>query len=76
MAGLQKTWSGDLTTSVAKRLIEAQELASAGKKEAMDVANYYGVDPMLRRGEFMGHGLGAAFSQSVSYTHLTLPTKA
>ena len=63
MAGLQKTWSGDLTTSIAKRLIEAQGLASAGKKEAMDVANYYGVDPMLRRGEFMGHGLGAAFTQ-------------
>ena len=63
MAGLQKTWSGDLTTSIAKRLIEAQGLASAGKKQAMGVADHYGVDPMLRRGEFMGHGLGAAFSQ-------------
>ena len=62
MAALQKTWSGDLTTSIAKRLIQAQQLASAGKKEAMDVANFYGVDPMLRRGEFFGHGLGTAFS--------------
>ena len=63
MAGLQKTWSGDLTTSVAKRLMEAQQLASAGKKQAMGVADHYGVDPMLRRGEFLGHGLGASFSQ-------------
>ena len=62
MAALQKTWSGDLTTSIAKRLIQAQQLASAGKKEAMDVANFYGVDPMLRKGEFFGHGLGTAFS--------------
>ena len=62
MAGLQKTWSGDLTTSIAKRLIQAQQLASAGKKQAMGVANHYGVDPMLRRGEFFGHGLGTAFS--------------
>ena len=67
MAGLQKTWSGDLTTSIAKRLIEAQGLASAGKKQAMGVADHYGVDPMLRRGEFMGHGLGAAFTQFLPY---------
>ena len=65
MAGLQKTWSGDLTTSIAKRLIQAQQLASAGKKQAMGVANHYGVDPMLRRGEFFGHGLGTAFSDSL-----------
>ncbi len=63
MAGLQKTYSGDLSVSIAKRLIEANTLAHEGKKDAMDVANFYGVDPMLRRGEFLGHGLGAAFTQ-------------
>ena len=60
---LQKTWSGDFSVSVAKRLLEANTLAHEGKKEAMDVANFYGVDPMLRRGEFLGHGLGSAFTQ-------------
>ena len=61
MAGLQKTWSSDLTTSIAKRLIQAQQLASAGKKQAMDVAGHYGVDPMLSRGEFFWTWFGYCF---------------
>ena len=57
MASLQKTYSGDLSTSIAKQLWLARNIAAAAKGEALDVAKAYGVDPMLRRGEFFGRAL-------------------
>ena len=61
MASLQKTYSGDLTESIALQLMsivgDARGMASDAKKNAMDVAKAYGVDPMLRRGEFFGRAL-------------------
>ena len=59
MAGLQKTYSGDLSTSIARQLWTARNIAAAAKEDAVDVAKAYGVDPMLRRGEFFGHALGS-----------------
>ena len=52
MASLQKTYSGDLTGAVVNQLLSARGMASDAKKNAMDVAKAYGVDPMLGRGEF------------------------
>jgi len=52
MASLQKTYSGDLTEAVVNQLLSARGMASDAKKNAMDVAKAYGVDPMLGRGEF------------------------
>ena len=59
MASLQKTYSGDLSTSIAKQLWIARNIAAAAKEDAVKVAKGYGVDPMLRPGEFLGHALGA-----------------
>ena len=61
MASLQKTYTGDLSQSIALQLMsivgDARGMASDAKKNAMDVAKAYGVDPMLRRGEFFGRAL-------------------
>ena len=61
MASLQKTYSGDLSQSIALQLMsivdDARGMASDAKKNAMDVAKAYGIDPMLRRGEFFGRAL-------------------
>tara|TARA_B100000287_G_scaffold270289_1_gene254464 strand:- start:6170 stop:8197 length:2028 start_codon:yes stop_codon:yes gene_type:complete len=57
MASLQKTYSGDLSTSIAKQLWLARNIAAAAKGEALDVAKAYGVDPMFSRGEFMSRAL-------------------
>jgi len=60
---IQKTASGDLTTSIARTLRTASNIGHEGKKDALQVAEAYGVDPMLRRGEFTGHALGAMATQ-------------
>lgn len=61
MAALTKTYSGDLSQSIALQLMsivgDARGMASDAKKNAMDVAKAYGMDPMLRRGEFFGRAL-------------------
>ena len=61
MAALTKTYTGDLGQSIALQLMsivgDARGMASDAKKNAMDVAKAYGVDPMLRRGEFFGRAL-------------------
>ena len=61
MAALTKTYQGDLSESIALQLMgivgDARGMASDAKKNAMDVAKAYGVDPMLRRGEFFGRAL-------------------
>ena len=57
MAALQKTYSGDLSTSIARQLWVARNIAAAAKADAVDVAKGYGVDPMLRPGEFMSRAL-------------------
>ena len=58
MASIQKTYTRDLSQSIALQLMsivgDARGIASDAKKNAMDVAKAYGVDPMLRRGEFFG----------------------
>ena len=59
MASLQKTYSGDLSTSIAKQLWIARNMAAAAKEDAVKVAKGYGVDPMLQPGEFLGHAIGA-----------------
>ncbi len=57
MASLQKTYSGDLTQSILMQLWAARGMAADAKENAMDVANAYGVDPMLRGGEFFSRAL-------------------
>ena len=57
MASLQKTYSGDLTTSIARQLWFARNVAAAAKEDAVDVAKAYGVDPKFLPGEFMGRAL-------------------
>ena len=61
MASIQKTYTRDLSQSIALQLMsivgDARGIASDAKKNAMDVAKAYGVDPMLRRGEFFGRAL-------------------
>ena len=54
---LQKTYSGDLSTSIASVLRQARNIAAAAKGEALDVAKAYGVNPMFRPGEFMSRAL-------------------
>ena len=54
MASLQKTSSEDFGSALALQLLAARGMAADAKKSAMDVAKAYGVDPMLRRGEFFG----------------------
>ena len=60
---IQKTASGDLTTSIARTLRTASNIGHEAKKDALQVAEAYGVDPMLRKGEFTGHALGAMATQ-------------
>ena len=57
MASLQKTYTGDLTQSILMQLWAARGMAADAKANAMDVANAYGVDPMLRGGEFFSRAL-------------------
>ena len=57
MASLQKTYTGDLTHSIINQLWAARGMAADAKANAMDVANAYGVDPMLRGGEFFSRAL-------------------
>ena len=60
---IQKTASGDLTTSIAKRIYEAAIIGDAHREEAKDIIGKEVDDPMLRRGEFFGHALGAMATQ-------------
>ena len=65
MAALQKTYSGDLSTSIAKQLWIARNIAKAAKEDATDVAKAYGVDPMFRRGEFLSRALQMRATQNL-----------
>ncbi len=65
MASLQKTYSGDLSTSIAKQLWIARNIAKAAKEDATDVAKAYGVDPMFRRGEFLSRALQMRATQNL-----------
>ena len=59
---IQKTASGDLTTSIAKRIYEAAVVGDAYRQDAKDIIDpeKHGVDDFkLGRGEFFGHALGA-----------------
>ena len=56
MASLQKTYSGDLTQSIAKQLWSARQEASGAKREALGILEESD-DPMLHPGEFMGHAV-------------------
>ena len=57
MASLQKTYSGDLSTSIARQLLVARNIAKSSKEDALDIAKAYGIDPMFGRGEFMSRAL-------------------
>ena len=57
MASLQKTYSGDLSTSIARQLWVARNIAKASKEDALDIAKAYGIDPVFNRGEFMSRAL-------------------
>ena len=62
MAGLVKTYTGDLTQSIAKRIYEAALVGDAYRQDAKDIIDPQkaGVDDFkLNRGEFFGHALGA-----------------
>ncbi len=56
MAALQKTYTGDLTQSIAKQLWSARQEAAGAKREALGILEESD-DPMLRPGEFMGHAV-------------------
>ena len=66
MASYTSTYSGDLTTTVASKLGEAVAAAAtkgaSAKALAVKSAAKYGVDPMLRRGEFFGKALKYQFT--------------
>lgn len=66
MATYTSTYSGDLTTTVASKLGEAVAAAAtkgaSAKALAVKSAAKYGVDPMLRRGEFFGKALKYQFT--------------
>ncbi len=61
MASLQKTYSGDLTASISDYLWnefqDARRLADDQRGRAEYEGKKWGVDPMLRRGEFFGQAL-------------------
>ena len=62
MAGLVKTYTGDLTQSIAKRIYEAALVGHEYRKDAKDIIDpeKAGVDDFkLNRGEFFGHALRA-----------------
>ena len=59
MASLQKTYSGDLTESVANQIWAARNVAAAAREEAQEWAKdnpdlVKGVDPMFGRGQILG----------------------
>ena len=65
MAALQKTYSGDLTQSIAGQIWEARQDAAALRREALS-EEFIGKevdDHKLQRGEFMGHALLARMTQ-------------
>ena len=53
---LTKTYSGDLTWAIAKRLWADRQVAAAHKREALGILEESD-DPMLNFGEFMGHAV-------------------
>ena len=57
MAALQKTYTNDLSTSIAKQLWIARNIGKAAKEDAVEFAAQEGFDPMLRRGEFFSRAL-------------------
>jgi len=57
MASLQKTYSGDLSTSIARQLWVARNIAAAAKGEADQIIGPNVDDNMLRPGEFMSRAL-------------------
>ena len=62
MAGLVKTYTGDLTQSIAKRIYEAALVGHEYRKDAKGIIDpeKAGVDDFkLNRGEFFGHALRA-----------------
>ena len=62
MAGLVKTYTGDLTQSVAKRIYEAALVGDEYRQDAKNIIDpeKAGVDDFkLNRGEFFGHALRA-----------------
>jgi len=62
MAGLTKTYTGDLTQSIAKRLYEAALVGNEYRQDAKGIIDpeKAGVDDFkLNRGEFFGHALRA-----------------
>ena len=59
MAGLVKTYTGDLTQSIAKRIYEAALVGDEYRQDAKDIIGKEVDDNMLNRGEFFGHALRA-----------------
>ena len=62
MAGLTKTYTGDLTQSIAKRIYEAALVGDEYRQDAKGIIDpeKAGVDDFkLNRGEFFGHALRA-----------------
>ena len=57
MASLQKTYSGDLSTSIARQLWTARNIAAAAKGEADQIIGPNVDNNMLRPGEFMSRAL-------------------
>ena len=57
MAALQKTYSGDLSTSIARQLWVARNIAAAAKGEADQIIGPNVDNNMLRPGEFMSRAL-------------------
>ena len=57
MASIQKTYSGDLTQSIAGQIWEARQDAAAHRREAKDIIGKEVDNDKLMRGEFMGHAL-------------------
>ena len=75
MASLQKTWSGDLTQSIARQLWAARQEAAGAKKQAMGLLEYAD-DPMLQFGEFMGHAVAkratSMLPERIPFTNVNL----
>ena len=65
MASLQKTYSGDLTESIVTALWNARNVAEDAKENALNTAKGYGVDPMLRPGEFYAHAIGERITRNL-----------
>ena len=61
MANIQKTYSGDLTTSIASKIYNVIQNARGDAKQERAVAEReaakYDIDPELVRGEFFGDAL-------------------